>query len=89
MNNKISFPDPRVPSAENEPQGPVLVIDPMNNDNNITHDWSLEDLNTFLSRIDELCDVVQDALNEAEVGEFDEAAALLEQIFPNFRNWTS
>ena len=84
----IDFPDPRVPAATGVVDGQFLIIDPMNSDNNVAHDWMQRDVDEFLEGLDRFCDVVQDAANEAAAGEEHEAALLLDQVLPNFSNWS-
>lgn len=85
LDKEISFTDSRVPVATQTHIGPVIVLDPMNRDNNIAHDWTHQDRDDFLQKIDELVDILRDAEIEAEEDEEDEAIDFVEQVFPDFR----
>ncbi len=85
LSKEISFPDKRVPSATVTHSSPVIVIDPVNRDNNVAAAWTVEDRDRFLERVDEFRDVLRDATLEADE-EPDEAIAFLEQVFPGFRD---
>jgi hypothetical protein len=80
---EISFPDKRVPAATVTHSSPVIVIDPVNRDNNVAATWTTADRDRFLQRVDEFRDVLRDATLEADE-EPDEAIAFLEQVFPGF-----
>lgn len=86
--SKIEFDDPRVPAASGKVRGDFVVLDPMNRDNNVAHDWTRRDVVLFLDEVNRLCDVIQDAENEASAGELEEACQLLDQVFPDFSNWS-
>lgn len=80
---EISFPDSRVPSATVSHSGPVIVIDPMNRDNNLADDWTIADRDLFLERVDEFRDILRDAELEAD-DDPEVAIEFLEQVFPDF-----
>jgi hypothetical protein len=84
----IKFPDRRVPAATSAESADFSVIDPMNLDNNVAHDWTRDDVSLFLKEVNRLCDVMQDALNEAAADELSDASLILDQVFPNFSNWS-
>lgn len=80
---EISFPDCRVPPATVRHRGPVVVLDPINRDDNVTSDWTDADRERFLDRLDELRDVLRDAELEAP-HDLDAAIAFVDQVLPNF-----
>lgn len=80
---EVSFPDKRVPAATVTHSSPVIVIDPVNRDNNVAEAWSAADRDRFLERVDQFRDVLRDVTLEADE-EPDEAIAFLEQVFPGF-----
>lgn len=84
----VIFDDSRVPPATAPHSAEVVVVDPMNADNNITHDWTAVDRDGFLEKVGEFCDVLQDAINDAEAGEHDDAAEILEQALPRFLDFS-
>ena len=86
LEREISFPDCRVPPAIVQHRGPVVVLDPINRDDNVTADWTVEDRDLFLDQLDELRDVLRDAENEAE-HDLDAAIAFVDQVLPNFTNF--
>ena len=86
LEREISFPDCRVPPAAVPHRGPVVVLDPINRDDNVTADWTVEDRDLFLDRLDELRDVLRDAEIDAE-HDRDGAIAFVDQVLPNFTNF--
>ena len=83
--SEISFPDARVPSATVNHNGPVIVLDPINRDDNIAADWTTVDRDLFLDRLDQMRDVLRDAEIEAQ-DDAEAAIDFLDQIFPSFSN---
>ena len=87
LGREISFPDCRVPQTTVRHTGPVVVLDPINRDDNVAADWTAADRDLFLDRIDELRDVLRDAEIEAEY-DLDAAIAFVDQLLPNFRKFS-
>jgi len=83
LRKEISFPDARVPAATVTHSSPVIVIDPVNRDNNLTADWIASDRDHFIDCVDVFRDVLRDAMLEADEDP-DDAIAFLEQVFPDF-----
>lgn len=83
LEKEISFPDARVPAATTTHSAPVIVIDPVNRDNNVAAGWTTADRDRFIERVDEFRDVLRDAQLEA-ADDPDDAIAFLEQVFPDF-----
>lgn len=82
----IWFPDSRVPAATASHPGPVVVLDPVNRDDNVAADWLATDRDTFLDRLDQLRDVLRDA--EIEVGDdIDDAISFVNQALPAFQDY--
>ena len=79
----ISFGDPRVPPPSIVHSGPVVVLDPINNDDNVTSGWTEDDREAFLARVDSFRDILRDVEIE---GYEDTVAAVgfIEQVFPRF-----
>ena len=86
LEREICFPDRRVPPATKRHTGPVVVVDPINRDDNVASDWTVSDRDQFLDQIDEFRDVLRDAEIEAE-HDVDAAIAFVDQVLPNFRNF--
>ena len=87
LEQEISFPDCRVPPASVRHRGPVVVLDPLNKDDNVAAAWTGEDREHFLDRLDELRDVLRDAELEAP-HDVDAATAFVDQVLPNFSNFS-
>ncbi len=85
LESTISFADTRVAASTVTHKGPVVVLDPINRDDNVTSDWTLSDRDRFLDRVDELRDILRDAEIEARDNP-DASVSFIEQAFPNFRN---
>ena len=68
--------------------GPAVVLDPVNRDNNVAHDWNESDRARFVANVQEFCDVLRDAAIEDSVGDSDSAAAFLDQVLPHFSDWS-
>ena len=64
----------------------MIVLDPINRDDNVASDWTVEDRDRFLDRLDEFRDVLRDAEIEAE-HDRDAAIAFVDQVLPNFSNF--
>ena len=86
LEGQIFFPDRRVAPATVEHPGPVVVLDPINRDDNVAADWTVADRDLFLDRLDELRDVLRDAENEAE-HDLDAAIAFVDQVLPSFSSF--
>lgn len=84
----IAFADPRVPRAATPPAGLIKVIDPLNAENNVTHDWTTATMDEVLAQAQVFCDVLGDAVNEWEADEEDDALALLDTVLPRFREFS-
>ena len=83
----IYFPDNRVSRQTNPHHGPVVVLDPVNRDDNVTADWTHADRDEFLDGLDELRDILRDA--EIEVGDdLDRAIDFVDQALPKFRDFS-
>ena len=83
----ICFPDNRVPIETKPHLGPVVVLDPVNRDDNVAADWTHADRDEFLDRLDELRDLLRDA--EIEVGDdLDRAIDFVDQALPKFRDFS-
>ena len=85
LEDTISFEDPRVPDPATEHESPVIVLDPINRDDNVTERWTDGDRDRFLDRVDQFRDVIRDVQIEARDNP-DTAARFVEQVFPNFMN---
>lgn len=86
LEREIWFPDHRVPPATVVHTDPVIVLDPINRDDNVASDWTGEDRNRFLDRLDEFRDVLRDAEIEAK-HDLDAAIAFVDQVLPNFSSF--
>ena len=82
---EISFPDSRVAGPTIVHKSPVVVLDPINRDDNVTEDWTESDRDRFLDRVDQFRDVLRDVEIEA-CDNPDTAVGFIEQVFPNFGN---
>ena len=87
LEREISFPDRRVSPATVWHAGPVVVLDPINRDDNVAADWTTADQKLFLDQMDELRDVLRDAEIDAE-HDLDAAIAFVDQVLPNFSNFS-
>ena len=87
LEREIWFPDCRVPPPTAQHRGPVVVLDPINRNDNVASDWTDADRNRFLDRVDELRDVLRDAELEAS-HDLDAAIAFVDQVLPNFSNFS-
>lgn len=87
MAEPIYFPDKRIP-LKSFPKDAVVALDPVNVDNNIAAEWTTQDREAFLKKIQILCDHLNDAKNEALADDVDSAADVLDQVFPNFSTWS-
>ena len=85
LERRISFYDPRVSDPTIEHKTPVVVLDPINSDDNVTKEWTEGDRDRFLSRVDGFRDVLRDAEIEARHNP-EEALSFIEQSFPDFKN---
>ena len=85
LKSTIWFADRRVAPATVNHEGPVIVLDPINRDDNVTREWTSIDRDRFLDRVDELRDILRDAEIEARDNP-DAAVDFIEQAFPNFLN---
>lgn len=79
----ILFPDACVKPAAAPHESPVVVLDPINQDDNVTADWSTEDRDAFLDKIETFRDILRDAELEAP-HDHDAAVDFLDQALPNF-----
>lgn len=88
LETPIFFPDPRVPCERTPHRDPVIILDPVNRDDNVGSSLSTEDRDRFLDGLDEFRDVVRDA--EIEFGtDIDAAIAFVDQVLPNFRDFST
>lgn len=83
LDKEISFPDSRIPAPMVSHAGPVIVLDPVNRDNNVAHAWTATDRDHFIQKVDAFLDVLRDAHLEAEE-DLESAIEFLEQAFPGF-----
>lgn len=86
LEREICFPDCRVACATVRHPGPVVVLDPINRDDNVAADWTVADREVFLDRLDELRDVLRDAELEAR-HDVEAAVAFVDQVLPNFSSF--
>ena len=85
LESTICFADPRVPAPTVSHNDPVIVLDPINQDDNVTSGWTVGDRDLFLDRIDNLRDILRDA--EIEAGDDpDIAMDFVQQAFSDFRS---
>ena len=80
-------PDDRVPRATNTLHTPVVVLDPVNPDDNVTADWTGTDRELFLDRLDQLRDTLRDAEIEVDY-DLDTAISFLDQSLPKFQDFS-
>lgn len=83
LEQPIVFPDTRVPPATVRHDSPVVVLDPINQNDNVTADWSVTDRDRFLDEIEALRDILRDAELEAP-HDNDAAIRFLDQALPRF-----
>lgn len=87
LETPIFFPDHRVPCERTPHVNPVIILDPVNRDDNVGSSLSMEDRDRFLDGLDEFRDVLRDA--EIEFGtDIDAAIAFVDQVLPNFRDFS-
>ena len=85
LESAIHFPDPRVAPPTHFHQGPVVVLDPVNPEDNVAAAWTINDRDRFFDRLDVLRDVLRDG--ELECGyDLDEAIEFVDQALPRFRD---
>jgi len=87
LRESIYFVDKRIPIT-NFPKDPVIVLDSVNPQNNVAANWTTQDRDNFANKIQNMCDVLNDALNEATAGDIDSAVEILDLVFPNFSTWS-
>lgn len=88
LREPVYFPDKRLPTPGVLPQDPVIVLDPVNPDNNVASDWGVQDREAFLVKAQSMCDLLNDAANEVRAGDIDSAVEILDSVFPNFSSWS-
>ena len=84
LESPIWFADARVAAPTVQHNGPVIVLDPINRDDNLTSGWTASDRDLFVDRVNELRDILRDA--EIEEADPDAAVDFIEQAFHNFRD---
>ena len=88
LETPIVFPDPRVPREQIPHRSPVVILDPVNRDDNVASNWSIGDRDSFLGRVDQFLDLLRDA--EIEFGaDIDAAIEFVDQALPNFRDFAT
>ena len=89
LREPIYFSDRRLPSPSSEIlKEQVVVLDPVNPENNIASEWSIPDRDAFLVKVQNMCDILGDALNEVGADDVDSAVEILDGVFPNFSTWS-
>ena len=88
LSEPICFPDCRVPPETKPHSEPVVVLDPVNRDDNVTGDWTISDRDVFLDRLDELQDVLRDSKIEA-ADDVELAIDFVDQALPKFRDFST
>ena len=87
LTTPICFYDLRVAPARTPHRGPVVVLDPVNRDDNVTASWTVSDRSAFLDALDEFRDLLRDA--EIEVtDDIDRAVSFVDQALPKFRDFS-
>lgn len=87
LESPIVFPAYHVPPATVTHSSPVIILDPINRNDNVASDWTTADLDRFLDRLDELRDLLRDAELEAE-HDLDTAIAFIDRVLPNFSSFS-
>lgn len=87
LRESIYFVDKRIP-VTTFPKDPVIVLDSVNPQNNVAATWTTQDRDNFANKIQNMCDVLNDAVNEAAAGDIDSAVEILDIVFPNFSTWS-
>lgn len=85
LESVIHFPDSRVPLSGQPHPGPVVVLDPVNPEDNVAAAWTVHDRDRFLDRLDVLGDVLRDAELECAY-DLDQAIEFVDQALPRFRD---
>ena len=86
LESPIQFPDSRVSMSDTVCSDPVIVLDPINAENNVSSTWSISDRDLFLDRLDELNDVLRDARLECDI-DSNQAIQFVDQALPKFNDW--
>lgn len=88
LETPIFFADLRVPCERTPHLGPIVILDPVNRDDNVASSLCAEDRDRFLDELDELRDLLRDA--EIDFGtDIDAAIAFVDQALPNFRSFST
>ncbi len=88
LNEPVVFEDPRVPLSSEKCIDPIIVFDPLNKSNNVTHDWIESDKKKFLSAVQEFYEVLTDAHSADEDNDLEEELELLDTVLPRFSDWS-
>lgn len=88
LNDMVAFKDSRIETPSSFPADPVVVLDPINQSNNIAHDWTVNDKDSFIKRVEEFNEILTDALMADEDDDLDAEMDALDGIFPNFSDWS-
>ena len=84
----VWFKDERISDPEKWPDDPIVVLDPINKSNNITHDWNIHNKEHFLTAVTEFCEILTDARLAYEAEDIDEELNLLDSMLPHFSEWS-
>lgn len=87
LREPVYFVDKRIPVTA-IPKDPVVVLDSVNPQNNVAASWSVQDRDRFVNQVQNFCDVLNDAINEAVAGDDESAVEVLDAVFPNFSTWS-
>ena len=85
----VWFDDDRVPDPVKWPNSHVVVLDPLNKSNNITHDWAENNKIDYLEAVSEFCEILTDIQIANEADDIESELELLDNMLPNFSDWSN
>lgn len=88
LETPIVIPDSRVPREQFPHRTPVIILDPVNRDDNVASNWSIGDRDKFLDEVDRFLDLLRDAEIEFR-SDIDAAIGFVDQALPNFRDFAT
>jgi len=88
LQERVEFNDNRIDTPSSYPNDPVVVLDPLNKSNNITHDWTDADRTKFIEGIEEFNAILRDVTLSDDDDDLDDDLELLDGILPNFSDWS-
>lgn len=84
----VWFEDARISKPSSWPNDSVVVIDPVNSSNNVTHPWKIKDKDGFLLAVQEFAEILTDAYLAEQADDLEDELEQLDKIFPQFSQWS-